>query len=154
MSPRRKGPAAPEDLVSAVQTGNQRTALIALRDNLARAIEIAKGDVVRTAFAKSAEEEKDADQRAAFALGQIAALSKQLRDTLAALAALKDPAEKSPVDEIAKRRADRRAGTEVRARPARKVVGGGRGGGSGGDGRADPRAAPAPRARGSARRTT
>jgi hypothetical protein len=109
----------PADLLSAVQKGSQQQALEALRDRLARSIEIAVGEVAR-----SEQLEENADKAAAIGLGQIAGLSKQLRETLADLAKITPAGAADPVDELAEQRAARQADAAVRARPARKVVGG------------------------------
>ena len=75
-------PAAPKGLVAVIAAGDRRDSLIALRDELARRL---------------VEADKD-----------IAAIARQLTNTLQAIAELPAPAERSTLDEIAAKRAARR----------------------------------------------
>jgi len=75
-------PAAPKGLVAVIAAGDRRDSLIALRDELARRL---------------VEADKD-----------IAAIARQLTNTLQAIAELPAPAERSSLDEIAAKRAARR----------------------------------------------
>lgn len=72
------------DLVTAAQSGDQYNTLVALRNRLAEEIE-------QTTSGRD-----------------LAALSKQLKDVLDAIADLPTGRESSPADEIAKRREERR----------------------------------------------
>lgn len=73
----------PEGLSGLAATGDRRSSLEALRDFLARQLETAERDVP--------------------------ALARQLREVMAELDALPNPMEKSPVDELTKKRAARRS---------------------------------------------
>ena len=75
-------PVAPKGLVEIVAAGDRRESLIALRDELARRL---------------VEADKD-----------VAAIARQLFNTLQAIAELPAPAERSTLDEIAAKRAARR----------------------------------------------
>ena len=79
--PRRKQ--QPEGLSGLAATGDRRASLEALRDLLARQLETAERDVP--------------------------ALARQLREVMAELDALPNPKEKSPVDELTRKRAARRS---------------------------------------------
>ncbi len=81
-------------LTKAVQSGDQRKALTALRDELARAVEAA-----------------DAEKKAP--------LARQLTIVLDRLAALPTEGVKSTVDQLARKRAARRAKAKVVDAPAR-----------------------------------
>lgn len=83
-APRERAVKAPVSVESAAQSGDQRLALEALRDRLARDLDMAPPQVS-------------------------AQLAAQLRATLAELAALPAQETKSVVDDIAARRAARRA---------------------------------------------
>ena len=80
----RKPAEAPETLAGAVGAGDRVKALQRLAETLVSTIETAEPSSVAT-------------------------LARQLRETMAELASLDVPTEESFVDEIAKRRADRRA---------------------------------------------
>ena len=92
-SPRRRKPAVPKpepvpevvpaSLADAVASGDRREALVALRDELARRLATAERDVP--------------------------GLARQLQSVLRDIAELPAPAERSTLDEIASRRAARRA---------------------------------------------
>lgn len=85
-----------------VASGDRRRALVALRDRLVAAIEETEGF-------------------------HVAPLAKQLTDVLAQLDQLKEP-EVSARDDLAKRRAERRAGASVSGDAGAGVVGGPGGG--------------------------
>lgn len=109
--------ATSQALAATAAEGEQRRTLEALRDSIAEAM-------------------------ASASPSEIAPLSKQLRDTLSALEAVKVPEVPSRADEVAAARAARLAGADVPPRSARKVVGGRRSGGTGGKrGTADGRGA-------------
>ena len=90
---------APTDLVSAVESGDRRAALEALRDRLAVEVE----RVAEEGFC-------DVCKRGS---SSVAAVAKQLRDTLADLAALPAAVEGTPLDDLAARRSRRGANTAV-----------------------------------------
>ena len=83
-----------ESLSAVAETGDRPATLRALRDVLARQIETCNSS------------------------RDVAALSRQLTDVLNQLASLPAPAEGTPLDELKKRRVDRRAGAAGKTRAA------------------------------------
>lgn len=75
-------------LVKKVQEGNRRASLVALRDIIASRIELA-------------------------APRDTAALAKQLTEVLLAIEGIKDDAKEDKADELARRRASRRSGSNA-----------------------------------------
>lgn len=82
-------------LATVVCAGDYRASLLAVRDGLAQQID-------------------DCDSKRDYV-----ALSRQLTEVLAAIEAVPDKAEVSAADEVAKRRAKRRAGSDRQARAKR-----------------------------------
>lgn len=93
MPPRRKPP--PQRLVDVVKVGDHAASLVALRDHLAEAVQ-------------SCDSMRD-----------LAALSARLADVLERIESSPTKAEVSPADEVAQRRAARRAGANRKARTKR-----------------------------------